>query len=549
MTTLAPWPQDTTGLLSQGTVIKEQYELTGYLGGGGFGHVYLANHRLMQREVAIKVLSATHDQTIQERFLREAQASAMIDHPNVLTVHDFGFYGDDRRPFIVMELLKGHDLEDELKNKGPLEEKRALELLMPTLEALQEAHKHNIVHKDLKPSNLFLIHPGTDREQLKIIDFGVACFSQPIAPEPTEAEILPSTSSNGPGSARLTTVGQSTGTPHYMAPEYLETLTATPAVDVYQMGLIFVELLTGTQVVSGKGPYACLVKHLQGQLDIPDNLRAGPLGPIIARSTARQPEGRYQNAEELRQALAKRYQDRYAPKKIEGHVPTRLDAVVEYFLFLAACVLLLLATGMTLDGPVDSGTWFAGSSCMLMMAFFGASFSLFFFLGGKISSLMWFWTRPIISATILAVSVGLTTMLIGQLVGKAGANSGSNTKEASTPVLEEQQTELEGQLARTRAELFDLSLEQFQARQKKGKKKPKAPFEVTLDKDAVKLLAQYQGRQKKLARITRELERRSKQFSVGRGIVLSAIILGLFLGVLSWWLKRRKIRAARPGAW
>lgn len=275
-----------------GTVLDGRFEILGELGEGGFAMVYRARQLNIQRSVAIKVLNASSDSrsraAFEERFLREARTAAQITHPNVVTIYDFGFTEAPRRPYIAMELLTGHDLESELQKHGPMAPERVLPLFVECLEALAEAHRRGIIHKDLKPSNLFLTSPGTRREAIKIVDFGIARIQD--AGASTEGR-------------RLTNTGQILGTPQYLAPEYIKNQTATPAVDVYQMGLILVELLTGRAVVDSDNPYQCLMVHGSGQLEVPEVLVKGTLGPVLLKALAFQHEERYPDAEAFRAAL------------------------------------------------------------------------------------------------------------------------------------------------------------------------------------------------------------------------------------------------------
>jgi serine/threonine-protein kinase len=284
---MAEEPNDLLDRLPPGTQVEGRYEILDVLGEGGFATVYRARQLNIQRTVALKVLNPSSDPrakaSFEDRFLREAHTAAQITHPNVVTIYDFGFTTSPRRPFIVMEILEGHDLERELQERGPLSPQRALPLFLECLEALAEAHRRGIIHKDLKPSNLYVIHPGTRREALKLLDFGIARVQ------------------NVQG--KLTNTGQILGTPQYLAPEYIQSQLATPALDVYQMGLILAEALYGKAIVDSDNPYKCLMIHGSGQLELPEPLLQPPLGPILLKALAHDHEARYANAEEFRQAL------------------------------------------------------------------------------------------------------------------------------------------------------------------------------------------------------------------------------------------------------
>lgn len=274
-----------------GAVVNDRYELTEQIGVGGFATVYRAMDRFIEREVAVKilnlaVLSLPEDtvDTVLKRFRREAKLAARIRHPCVVQIFDFGLLEDGAEPYMVMELLEGHDLEEELNKNGLMEPERALPLFIECLEALGEAHDLGIVHKDLKPSNLFLTGDRKRRENLRIVDFGIAHIGEDSG-------------------SRLTQTGYMLGTPQYMAPEYLHDQTISPPLDVYQMGLILVEVLTGRPVVDNQNPWTCALMHVSRDLIVPTSLMNSPLGPIIDRALAVDPNDRYPDGRAFAEAL------------------------------------------------------------------------------------------------------------------------------------------------------------------------------------------------------------------------------------------------------
>ncbi len=276
------------GKIEIGSLVDGRYRVDGILGEGGFATVYLATHVHMGRQVALKVLEARAKRDLdafEERFLREAQVSAQIEHPNVVTIHDFGFFGAARHPYIAMQLLEGHDLADELYEKRRMTPTRAAHLMIDCLGGLGEAHRLGIVHKDLKPSNLFLQYPGTERERLMLLDFGVARVM-------------------GDDSQRTST-GDLYGTPRYLAPEYVDAHVATPALDVYQMALILVEMISGEPVVGHDHPLQCLMAHAEGKLRIPEGMRRGDLGLVLDKALSIDYLLRYKDGFAFRDALAK----------------------------------------------------------------------------------------------------------------------------------------------------------------------------------------------------------------------------------------------------
>lgn len=295
MTEENTWPEHLTDLVPEGRMLKDQYEITGFIGEGGFGAVFKGVQHPLERPVAIKVMYPGHSALVRERFLLEAKAIAGLVHPNVVTVFDYGLI-DQRRPFIVMEFLTGDDLGATLRKHGPMPVERALPLFMGVLEALCEAHEVGLVHRDIKPDNLHLTVLPRGREVLRVLDFGIARL--------TDVDKAPR-GSQGP---RLTPTGQKLGTPHYLSPEYLESGVVTPAMDVYAMGLVLNELLSGEPSVEAHNFYGYVIRHIRGDLNLSADLLASPLGPVLRRATACDPAQRYPDAkaflEGLEEALA-----------------------------------------------------------------------------------------------------------------------------------------------------------------------------------------------------------------------------------------------------
>ncbi len=272
------------GDLPAGTLIDERYQIQDVLGRGGYAVVYRALQVNIERFVALKVLSlgpAVDGDDI-ERFLRAARLAARIQHPNAVTIYDVGRLGDGA-PYIVMEPFIGRNLKRELRHGGPLAPERCIRLFLGCLDALAKAHEAGVIHRDLKPGNLIVTDPGTSSEALKVIDFGIARLRDE------------QTSMTGSGLL---------GTPSYLAPEYIREHLVTPALDVYQMGLILVEALTGRQVVRGETPYKCIWQHVSGELDLPPQVMEGELGVVLRRALERDHQRRFPHAAALRDALA-----------------------------------------------------------------------------------------------------------------------------------------------------------------------------------------------------------------------------------------------------
>ena len=272
---------DNPDRIAPGTIIDEKYRIVNVLGMGGFSIVYRAIQLKLEREVAIKVMnrSDNNSESAIQRFYREAKIASGIGHPNIAEVFDYGTLPDSSQPYMAMELLRGHDLLAEMSKNGPMAPARAFKLLRPVLDALNVGHKKGIIHKDLKPENLFLVDPGTPGEFVKVLDFGVARIN----------------SNDGSKSSRLTMAGQIMGTPRFLAPEYILTQHVFPATDVYQMALIFAELISGKQAVSNDITLA-ISAHTSGKLILPDFLKNGPVGEVFKRALSISYLDRYPNA-------------------------------------------------------------------------------------------------------------------------------------------------------------------------------------------------------------------------------------------------------------
>src|SRR2546421_820445 len=217
-----------------GQVFDGKYRLDERLGGGGMGTVYRATHLLIDRPVAIKVLSQRFlgDETAQHRFHREARAAGRMQHPNAVTVTDFGATTDGYL-YIVMELLEGHTLRELLAREGPFDSARAVSIMLQTSAAVGAAHDLGLIHRDLKPANIFIEQRANTPATVKVLDFGVAKF---VVEEHEDDDYQ-----------TLTQVGAIIGTPRYMSPEQCSGPgVLTPASDVYSLGIISYEMLTGS---------------------------------------------------------------------------------------------------------------------------------------------------------------------------------------------------------------------------------------------------------------------------------------------------------------
>src|SRR5690349_1713571 len=270
-----------------GEVIAERYEVEELVGTGGMSSVYRARDRLLERLVALKVLHPHYadDDEYVERFRREARSVAQLSHPHIVTVIDRG--EDDGRQFIVFEYVDGENLKQLIGRTGPLPTRRALELAVEIADALEFAHEHGLIHRDVKPQNV-LVTPDGDA---KVTDFGIA--------RSLDVE-------HG-----VTQTGTVLGTSNYLSPEQASGKPTTQATDVYSLGVVIYELLTGDVPFPGENFVAVAMKHLNEQP--PDVLEQRPDVPLrlaaaIDRALEKDPARRFpsmdQFAWELRQCLA-----------------------------------------------------------------------------------------------------------------------------------------------------------------------------------------------------------------------------------------------------
>jgi len=271
-----------------GTMISDRYRIQHVLGEGGMGVVYSAEHVLMRKEVAVKVLHAEMCSMpeVVARFEREAIAAAHIDHPNVAGATDFGRL-EDGACFLVLELLKGTSLRDEIA-KGPIPVGRSLRILRGIASGVSAAHAKGIVHRDLKPENVMLVDREGDIDFVKVLDFGIAKVDATVT----------SSASGGVGKV-LTRVGAVFGTPEYMAPEQAVGDTVDARADLYALGVIFLEMLTG--VCPFQGNALSILRERILAVGPPDMSGIEDEGckALVARLLTRQPDDRMQTGTEL----------------------------------------------------------------------------------------------------------------------------------------------------------------------------------------------------------------------------------------------------------
>ena len=281
-------------LLEPGQIIAERYRVEALLGRGAFGRVYRATHTMMKTQVAIKTLVGDlHDQQeARARFQREAQAAGAIDHPHVCRVTDFGELRDGSF-FMVMEFLDGRTLEQEIQRRGVLRAEESIEILVQVCRALERAHEMGIVHRDLKPENIMLLAREGNPAYVKILDFGIA-FAQPSEKVNFSTE-------------KLTRVGTVCGTPHYMSPEQVVGDDIDHRSDLYSLGIIFFEMLSGRVPFQSDKLTALMMMQLTERPPDLDQVAPSPVPPavkaIVERLMDKEPASRFQSAAALREAL------------------------------------------------------------------------------------------------------------------------------------------------------------------------------------------------------------------------------------------------------
>ena len=337
-------------MLIPGQLIDGRYEIVSLLGEGGMGEVYRARRRLLGDEVALKVMQRGRQSpqaidALRERFLRESRACAQLRHPHIVSILDFDL-DDEERPYLVMELLNGPSLRQELAVCGSLELAATTHIVNSVAGGLQLAHDHGVVHRDLKPANLVSHRFDSGDKIYKVIDFGLV-------------NIRDTTTAAGETQTRLTVEREFLGTVAYASPEQLRGEPTDPRSDVYSLGAVVFEMLTGHPPFDAPDPIAVATQHLQK--DPPSIHKARPDVPervddVVWRAMAKSPGDRFDTVSSFARALSGRDSD--------ATLETGTCAAVEPWSFLAKYQLhqrlgagrlgsdIYAATHRALDHPV-----------------------------------------------------------------------------------------------------------------------------------------------------------------------------------------------------
>ncbi|HEY4898214.1 MAG TPA: protein kinase, partial [Candidatus Nanopelagicaceae bacterium] len=282
-----------------GEIIDNRYELVTLIASGGMASIYKATDRRLDRFVAVKIMHPhlANDEEFVNRFIREAKAIAALSHPNIVSIQDQGWNeGGTPAVFIVMEYIDGFTLRDLLIERGPLSPDELLRYMIPVVSALAQAHNLGINHRDLKPENILISHDG----RIKIADFGLA---------------------RGGLLGNTMTVESSVvlGSVSYLSPEQVERGVSDARSDIYSLGVVLFELLTGRKPYDGDTPIQIAFKHVNERVPVPSTIRPGipaSLDAVILKATSPNPDQRQRNGAELLEELTK-IQIELDPKKTQ----------------------------------------------------------------------------------------------------------------------------------------------------------------------------------------------------------------------------------------
>lgn len=294
--------------MRNGERISGRYKIIKKIGSGGMANVYLAEDLILEREVAVKLMSVDFQEDEQNlrRFQREALSTTELDHPNIVNIYDVG---EGKQPYIVMEYIDGMDLKDYIKENHPIPYQKVIDIMSQILDGIAYAHQNNVIHRDIKPHNILIFHNG----DVKITDFGIAL----------------AISQNS-----ITQTNSLLGSVQYMSPEQARGNVVTKKSDIYSLGIVLYELLTGNVPFDGESAVSVALKHFQS--DIPslrdfDSRLPQALENVVLKATAKEAQNRYQSVEEMKEDLqtallsSRRNEEKFVAKDLNNEKTMVVD--------------------------------------------------------------------------------------------------------------------------------------------------------------------------------------------------------------------------------
>ncbi len=294
--------------LEAGRILGNRYEIRQRIGSGGMGTIYAARRIHIGDIVAVKVLRAevVNDAQSKERFQREARAAARLHHPNAVVIHDFG-QDPDGLTYIVMELLEGPSLREVISAERVIPLPKAVRIMKQACAAIEAAHRLGIIHRDIKPDNITLLDSHDEVEHVKILDFGIAKLLLWTSDSPSEENTL-------------TQVGTVIGTPTYMSPEQCQGEPLDARSDIYSLGIVLYEMLTGVQPFTAKNSTQLVIKHVTEKPRPLTDLRSDlptEIERVVLKALEKNPEDRQQSALDLSRELESAFASQNQPTAVE----------------------------------------------------------------------------------------------------------------------------------------------------------------------------------------------------------------------------------------
>ena len=290
--------------------VSENFELTELIGSGGMGQVYKARNKELNEVVAIKILKGklSKDKVALKRFEQEAKAAAKLSHPNIVSTYSYGTTVDGA-PYMVLQYFEGQSLADILKNENEIDSQRMIKLLIQVCEALIHAHDNDVIHRDIKPQNIIVTRDEDGAEVAKIVDFGIA-------------KVLESQDRK---THNLTETGDVFGSPNYMSPEQCLGFMLDSRSDIYSLGCMMYELITGEPPFSGSNPVQVVVKHINEEIEpfskkVRRNKQVKNLEGVVFKCLEKDQANRYQAVKEVLADLE---------KVAKGEEPSRYERSVK----------------------------------------------------------------------------------------------------------------------------------------------------------------------------------------------------------------------------